>query len=206
MERICKKCDSKFIPKKGLKNYCSLACRNSRTWSEHDKLKKSISAKHSKRVSEAVKRRNFARWKNHIVGQRIQQCSNCKCKFTSIRYPSGHYPTTCSDECYQQIKKKNFRGKNFIYKNINMDSSWEVELAKWLDRLDIKWIRPTYIQLESKKYYPDFYLPDLDIYLDPKNPMRIQQQKDDLNEINQLISLYYGAVDEIKKQVLSLIN
>lgn len=46
----CKKCDKKFEPIKGLINYCSLECRNSRTWSDEDKLKKSEAAKKSDKV------------------------------------------------------------------------------------------------------------------------------------------------------------
>jgi len=38
----CKKCSKEFEPVKGLVNYCSLECRNSRSWSEEDKKKKSI--------------------------------------------------------------------------------------------------------------------------------------------------------------------
>ena len=49
----CKKCNKEFEPVKGLTNYCSLACRNSRTWTDADKLKKSISAKNSDKVGGA---------------------------------------------------------------------------------------------------------------------------------------------------------
>lgn len=41
----CKKCSEHFEPIKGLKNYCSISCRNSRNWTEEDKLKKSESNK-----------------------------------------------------------------------------------------------------------------------------------------------------------------
>lgn len=44
---LCKKCENEFEPKKGLLNYCSLKCRNSRTWTEADNLKKSLIAKNS---------------------------------------------------------------------------------------------------------------------------------------------------------------
>lgn len=54
--RDCKKCGKEFIPQKGLLNYCSLKCRNSRTWSEGDKKKKSLSAKSSKKVKEVLKK------------------------------------------------------------------------------------------------------------------------------------------------------
>jgi hypothetical protein len=55
-----------------------------------------------------------------------------------------------------------------------LDSSWEEALAIRLDELDIKWIRPSSIEWVDKegkvhKYFPDFYLVDYDLYLDPKN-------------------------------------
>lgn len=45
MSKLCKKCDKKFIPQKGLLNFCSLACRNSRKFSQEAKLKKSIKSR-----------------------------------------------------------------------------------------------------------------------------------------------------------------
>lgn len=66
----CKKCDNEFEPTKGLINYCSLECRNSRVWTDEDKLKKSESAKNSEKVkesskkySEAIKMRTPEIWK-----------------------------------------------------------------------------------------------------------------------------------------------
>jgi hypothetical protein len=41
----CKKCDKKFVPKKGTINYCSLSCKNSRVFSDESKQKKSILSK-----------------------------------------------------------------------------------------------------------------------------------------------------------------
>jgi uncharacterized OB-fold protein len=35
----CKKCGKLFTPQKGLKNYCSLACRNSRNHTNETKNK-----------------------------------------------------------------------------------------------------------------------------------------------------------------------
>ena len=52
----CKKCETEFVPSKGLTSYCSLQCRNSRSWSEEDRKKKSIAAKASVRVMEQVER------------------------------------------------------------------------------------------------------------------------------------------------------
>jgi len=52
----CKKCNIEFEPKKGLINYCSLECRNSRVWSDEDKLKKSNSAKNSDKVKASAEK------------------------------------------------------------------------------------------------------------------------------------------------------
>lgn len=55
-----------------------------------------------------------------------------------------------------------------------MDSSWEIALAKRLDELNIKWQRPTPLPWvdstgKQRNYFSDFYLPEYDIFLDPKN-------------------------------------
>jgi len=41
----CRKCDKKFVPKKGTINYCSISCRNSRDFSDQTKEKKSCITK-----------------------------------------------------------------------------------------------------------------------------------------------------------------
>jgi 5-methylcytosine-specific restriction endonuclease McrA len=45
VSKSCNKCGNKFTPEKGLLNFCSLACRNSREFSEESKLKKSIKSR-----------------------------------------------------------------------------------------------------------------------------------------------------------------
>jgi len=75
--------------------------------------------------------------------------------------------------------------RNYIRKDgtvIILDSSWEELLAKRLDELNIFWIRPkTPIKwIDSKNikhnYFPDFYLPTQNLYLDPKNEYAYKSQ------------------------------
>lgn len=78
------------------------------------------------------------------------------------------------------------------YKGIMLDSSWELALAKRLDALDIKWIRPDPVPWIDEggvchNYFPDFYLPDYDLYLDPKNPHAIKVQ---INKLTLLLKQY----------------
>lgn len=66
---------------------------------------------------------------------------------------------------------------------IKLDSSWEEALAIRLDELNIDWIRPSPIKWVdsagvSHNYFPDFYLKDFDIFLDPKNEQAVKVQKD----------------------------
>jgi len=89
------------------------------------------------------------------------------------------------------------------YKGILLDSSWEFELAKRLDELEIKWVRPDPIPWVDEEgvthnYFPDFYLEDYDLFLDPKNPHAIKVQK---KKLDCLLTQYKNIViiDSIEK-------
>lgn len=83
-----------------------------------------------------------------------------------------------------------------FYNGIWLDSSWELALAKRLDELEIKWIRPepiSWFDDENIKhnYFPDFYLVDYDIFLDPKNPEARKKQR---RKIEILLTTYKNLV------------
>lgn len=89
------------------------------------------------------------------------------------------------------------------YKGILLDSSWELELAKRLDELEIKWVRPDpipWVDEEgiTRNYFPDFYLEDYDLFLDPKNPHAIKVQR---KKLDCLLTQYKNIViiDSIEK-------
>ncbi len=64
------------------------------------------------------------------------------------------------------------RVKNVEYKGVKLKGSWELLVAQWLDDNNIKWEHETrafdYTWNGVRKYYPDFYLPDLDLYIEVK--------------------------------------
>ena len=67
------------------------------------------------------------------------------------------------------------------YNEIWFDSSWEVKVAKSLDFNNIIWERPKTGFVwsdQGNKYYPDFYLSEYNVYLDPKNAYL--REKDEL--------------------------
>lgn len=77
--------------------------------------------------------------------------------------------------------------------SVMLDSSWEEALAKRLDDLEVDWNRPEepipYIASDGKihNYFPDFYLPEYDLYLDPKNPAAMVAQKDKLECLKKVL-------------------
>ena len=71
--------------------------------------------------------------------------------------------------------------KTVEYKGVKLDSQYEFEVAKELDENQVKWKRPTYFLWEDAngikhRYYPDFYLPEYNVYLDPKNDYLINNK------------------------------
>ena len=91
------------------------------------------------------------------------------------------------------------------YKGIILDSSWELVLAKRLDEINVQWNRPTPIQWKDDKgathhYFPDFYLPDYNLYLDPKNPQAIKTQKEKIKILKQQLPnlIIIDNIDECK--------
>lgn len=82
-------------------------------------------------------------------------------------------------------------------KKVYLQSSYELRYADWLDKNNIKWNREGVFQYslngKAKKYYPDFYLVEKDLYVDTKNEYLIKIDKEKItavrkqNEINLLI-------------------
>lgn len=70
-----------------------------------------------------------------------------------------------------------------------LESSYELKVAQELDNHNIAWSRPSYFNYtlneQTKKYYPDFHLTDLNIYLDPKNDFLIIQDADKIKAVSE---------------------
>lgn len=126
---------------------------------------------------------------------------------------------TCSKECqvHASVGNRTYpngRRLNIYYFNktankiVLLESSWEKEIAEFLDAHSIKWIRPTYIKWtdntgKPRLYYPDFFLPDFNLYLDPKNAYGMSESADKMNIVSKIIPLIYGDKDMIKEYILS---
>lgn len=146
--------------------------------------------------------------KTGVPFTRIRQCTFCKKWFDS----SKRTGTSCSDECFIKIKIVLNAGiHRQHYHGIDFDSGWEVEVAQLLDTLGIRWDRPKeYLSWndsegKERKCFPDFYLLDYDIYLDPKNPIALDKQKEKMAAISvKYDNVVFGDIDTIKAAVYPL--
>lgn len=124
---------------------------------------------------------------------------------------------TCSKDCHYHLlsgKIGHTTHPEHVCKDgttIILGSSWEKQIAIFLDEHDIEWTRPKSLDYvdqcgKSRKYFPDFYLPQHDIYLDPKNSMKIKVDQYKLDYFLDKIVLYYGEVNHIKKSLVGVLG
>jgi len=207
----CKQCGTKI---KKPNQFCSRSCSASYTnskrvrvaWSEEAKTRQSILQANSPTKNKGKRCKLFDHTckicgKHRLVGYKESQRKTCsrECQIVasvSIRpYQNGSRKTTWYYNIHQQ-------------KEVLLESSWEVKTAQLLDELGIVWIRPKHIKWidsnqKERLYFPDFYLPKTDVYLDPKNPYCMEKDKEKLEVVSKNITLVYGHIDHIEQYILS---
>lgn len=84
----------------------------------------------------------------------------------------------------------------------------------FLDAQNIEWVRSKSIILwwtdESggkRRYHPDFYLPEYDLYLDPKNKFLIEKDRFKMNQVikENKITLIWGLLDNVLCELKEII-
>lgn len=165
----------------------------------------SCAATHTNNIREPIKTH-----KKHYYPPRTK-IKFCTCKICNKPFiwnseipnkSTKNSKTFCSEECYRKqysinAKKRGFGGvrqsRKINYNGILLGSSYEVSLAKILDHLNIIWTKPKKFSYltpfgKSSTYEADLFLPNYNLYLDPKNNFLI-------NNINP--SLGYKDIDKI---------
>ena len=66
-------------------------------------------------------------------------------------------------------RSKKFYVPDSFGKKVCLQSTYELRCSELLNELKIKWIRPASLKYDNRNYFADFYLPEYDLYLDPKN-------------------------------------
>lgn len=193
MNKICPVCTQKFETRSGPKEKttCSRSCSN--TYFKDIRYSPKSNAKRS----EAL----LGRKRIDPTAYVTKQCIVCKSDFVRRRCIARTQQTCGKKECFKVNQSRVLkgktggprsgggRGKQTKYAGIMWDSTWEARLAKRLDTLEIKWVRPgkelriPYVALNGseRNYYPDIFLPSLNIYIEvkghwtPESRHRVQQ-------------------------------
>lgn len=189
--KTCPKCLNSHI-KPGI--FCSRQCANSRgSWSvEHKQL---LREKLTGRKMNENSIRKMIASKNQTCHMDEPRATSCVICGADIGIKKRK---TCSVDCYRSLCRKNSQrdgrcgGQKHTHRsrmqNIDgvvyvLESSFERRLANDLNRNNILWVRPnpvTYVDQTgaTRRYYPDFYLPAYNVYLDPKNDFLIETDID----------------------------
>lgn len=157
--------------------YCNKECKNKNSLANHE------------RCCTSNPNRNY---RNGMLGKKgSNQFIKAKENGISITHPmKGKSGKKLTEEQKKNLsiiaKNRGFggyrenAGRSKKYKVLDsygnfvvLQSSYELKCAEILNELDIKWLRPKSLDYNTnKKYFADFYLPEFDIWLDPKNPYK----------------------------------
>jgi hypothetical protein len=158
--RLCLQCSTPLLYDKRQNQFCSSSCGATYTNARKDFTTFKTGPKKGTKKPKLL--------------TRIKPCVICK----------KYHPkkgSTCSTGCLSKLVSLNTRGKNggntdcnkpgvdSFGKKFFYDSNWEIAMAQSLDAAGIKWARPNkFILSDGRAYTPDFYIPEYDVYLDPK--------------------------------------
>lgn len=115
------------------------------------------------------------------TGSPTRKLCSTACRNKHLANLSRLNPKCGGQKHTHRSKILNLEGNEF-----SAESSFEVKLAHILNELHISWIRPSFVWYrdsnnKQRRYYPDFYLPQYDIYLDPKNDYLIKTDTDKIS-------------------------
>jgi hypothetical protein len=174
--RTCKKCNCQFVPVKGLKDYCSLKCRNSRSWTEKDRLKKSTSAKNSEKV--LIANRSIERRRGPRLKRVESMCLMCNKPIVHTVNVTRKYHAECWLKSSGGLRPGSTKKHRSEYNGQMMDSGAEKAFAMKCDELNIAWKKNSTVYFEYvdkvgkvRKYYPDFYLPKFNKWVEVKGKL-----------------------------------
>lgn len=179
--KYCPKCNTEHS-KQG--TYCSRQCANSRgPRSGNTREKQSIAnKKYAYDNADLVEQRSIAGTatrKEKYPALPRGLCSMCN-KVLDIKNKSGlckkHFEESPQKDEYIARRKKYVRMQvynKWTDSNIWLLSSLEIKFYNKLTEANIKWAKPHFVSYitddgKSHRYFPDFYLPDLDVYVETK--------------------------------------
>ena len=170
-KHVCERCGKVMSEKYGSGRFCSRTCANSHAHSQETRDRISRSVQSSEKYQLSMQAR---------YPKQLRVCCICGEKYT---HP---YRITCSDKCLRERFKQNAidnklggpskvssYGKRGTFRGIHCDSTYELAVVIYCLDHNIGILRNdksfqyTY-EGKTLNYYPDFYLPEYDMYLEVK--------------------------------------
>lgn len=163
---VCKQCNSPLPYTKRINIFCNHRCaaRYTNHIRDKEKIYKTISEKNklSNKKAPYTKISQCKICKKWSSGRKVT-CNNHYCKHLNLKGRIGGF------------RKNSTKVLRSIYNDQQMDSGAELAFAKLLDLHNIKWLKNssqffefTYPDNKSGKYFPDFYLPDYNSWVEIK--------------------------------------
>lgn len=155
-------------------------------------------------IKRSIEKGSFVSWNKGLTKNdhpSIAKISNVlQKKFQSGQLtPKGYCGFTykqrsekAKEQGFGGYREKAGRSKKFLVTDsfgrmLYVQSSYEYKCAEILDELNILWKRPKALKYilknREKNYYPDFYLTEYDIYLDPKNDFLITKDEEKIKQV-----------------------
>lgn len=212
--------------------YCGRECKNTNSLRNHERLckenpnrqivKSNFIDYNKKRKEQGIKGENqYTRARrlglpDPIVSDETKQKI---AKYWKGKQLSDEHKHNISEGMKRAIKEHpesysscnvNGRVKVFDYNGVRLNGLWEVEFAKYLDKTNIKWERPTigfdYVWNNNiHTYFPDFYLNEYDVYVEVKGLVRDRDYYK-WQSIPKLIVISRKEIENIKKENFNIFD
>lgn len=169
--------------------FCNKECKNKNSLTNHQRL----CPKNPDRnyVSHTLSKNGYVAWNKGLTKETND--SLAKTSATMKRLGYGGWPKTASSNGgkagggYRENagRSKKFKVPDSFGKEVCLQSTFELKCSQLLNELKIQWIRPSALKYDGKNYFPDFYLPDFDLYLDPKNSYKAKLDTIKIEKVRQ---------------------
>lgn len=148
-------------------------------------------------MSEKTREKISKVWKGRKHSEESKQKISVSMKKVVKERPESYSASNVNG----RVKKVEYNGNIF-------DSSWEVVVAKFLDDNNILWERPQngfeYIwENDTHLYYPDFYIPSMDLYIEVKGYKRDRDEYK-WKSLNNLVVIKQKEINAINKGIYEL--
>lgn len=186
----CEHCGKVLTKKYGSGRFCSRSCAASRPKRKETRalisssILKTINERNLREVYRLAAIRKALKY-GHTL-HNVPEEGRCVVCGAVTKKRNGVLNKTCSASCYRVLQSqiaKSFGlgglstsssyGKRGTYKGIHCDSTYELAFLVYCLDHNIAIVRnqrgfPYQYQGKTHKYYPDFYLPELDLYVETK--------------------------------------